>query len=390
MHVFDRKTAYGLAFVGIIALVIVATIASYRGFFQSTVPVNVRADRAGLTLAHGAPVKFRGVQVGHVDKVSTDGRTVDVKLAMNSGQVGQVPAGVTAKIVPPTAFGGKYVELSEKPGASTTPMKGGDVIDASAVTVEINDAFENLTDVLNAAHPAQVSQALSALAGAVDDRGQLIGDLITQTDVYLKSLNPSLQTLSQDLGVTDDVADTYARSEHDLVGALSSFGTTSQTLVAQQASLKALELSLTSFSGKADTFLKQTQHGIVTTLRTLQPVSDVLARYSPELPCTILGLASANKLAEAAVGGTNPGVTTISRLVPGRDPYVYPRNLPTLGENRGPACYGLPYVTPTEARLPSPRFDTGANPYAGGTSTATKESTLAALFGPLLGGGTTK
>lgn len=388
MHLLDRKTLYGIAFVAIIAGVIAATIASYKGAFQSTVPVDVHTDRAGLTLAHGAPVKYRGVQVGHVDKVTTDGRTVDVRLAMNSGDVRMVPASVTAQIVPPTAFGGKYVQLTSATNADATPMAAGDVIEATKVTVEINDAFENLTQVLDAARPAQVDQALTAVASAVDGRGRLIGDLITQTDTYLRALNPSLQTLSTDLGRTDDVVDTYARSEHDLVNTFANLGTTSQTLVRQQASLKALELSLTSFSGKADSLLKQTRHGIVTSLTTVRPVSDVLARYSPELPCLVFGLASANKLAEAAVGGTNPGVTTITRLVPGADPYTYAKNLPLLGEDSGPHCFGLPYVTPAEASQPQPVFHTGANPYATGTSTATKRASLRALFGQLAGGST--
>ena len=385
MHLLDRKTAYGVIFVALIAVVIAATIASYKGVFASTVPVEVHTDRAGLTLAHGAPVKYRGVQVGHVDRIDTVGGTVNVRLAMNSGDVAMVPAGVTAQIVPPTAFGGKYVQLTSAPHAAKTPMAAGDVIEATKVTVEINDAFENLTQVLNAAHPAQVDQALTAVAGALDGRGELIGNLITQTDTYLRSLNPSLQTLSTDLGRADDVVDAYARSEHDLVTTFANLGTTSQTLVQQQASLKALELSLTAFSGKADTFLKLTQHGIVTTLTTLRPVSDVLARYSPELPCTILGLSSLNKLAEAAVGGTNPGITTISRLVPGADPYTYPNNLPLLGEDRGPACYGLPYVTPDEAAQPATSFHTGASPSASGTSTTTRRDSLSALFGQLAG-----
>ncbi|WP_460851994.1 MCE family protein [Nocardioides montaniterrae] len=385
MHLLDRRTAYGIVFVLLIAGVVAATVASYKGAFQSTVSVDVHTDRAGLTLAHGAPVKYRGVQVGHVDAVTTDGRTVDVRLAMNSGDVAMVPASVTAQIVPPTAFGGKYVQLTSATNADRTPMAAGDVIEATSVTVEINDAFQNLTELLDAAHPAQVNQALTAVAGAVDQRGQLIGSLITQTDTYLRSLNPSLQTLSADLGRTDDVVDTYARSEHDLVDTFANLGTTSQTLVQQQASLKALELSLTSFSGKADTFLKLTRHGIVTTLDTLQPVSNVLARYSSELPCMVFGLSSANKLAEAAVGGTNPGVTTITRIVPGADPYTYPRNVPLLGEDRGPACYGLPYVTAAEARQPATAFHTGANPNATGTSTATKQDTLTALFGQLAG-----
>src|SRR5690606_28965798 len=120
----------------------------------------------------------------------------------------------------------------------------------------------------------------------------------------------------------------------------------SQTLVRQQASLRALERSLTGFSDSADTLLRTSERDLVTTLELLGPVTEVLERYSPELPCVVLGLASANELAEAAVGGTHPGVTTITRLIPGRDPYTYEENLPLIGDDRGPRCHGLPHVTP--------------------------------------------
>ena len=59
--------------------------------------------------------------------------------------------------------------------------------------------------------------------------------------------------------------------------------------------------------------------------------------------------ATFDKLAEAAVGGTRPGVTTITRLIPGRDPYTYEENLPLQGDDRGPVCYGLPYIDANEA-----------------------------------------
>jgi phospholipid/cholesterol/gamma-HCH transport system substrate-binding protein len=111
-------------------------------------------------------------------------------------------------------------------------------------------------------------------------------------------------------------------------------------------------------------------------------VSRTLERYSPELPCVVLGLASVNKLAEAAVGGTNPGVTTITRLIPGRDPYTYGENLPQLGEDRGPVCFGLPHVTPVEAAQPPPEMRTGANPYVGPQPTPDQAAidTLIGLF----------
>lgn len=360
----DRKVGYGLAMVVLVGAIIVGTIAQYRGAFTNTVDVTVEADRAGLTLTSGTPVKLYGVEVGEVGDIDSRGGRVAIVLKLDPGEVKNIPRDVSAQILPPTAFGAKYIQLTAREDSSAPRIEAGDVIPATKVTVEVDEAFDNLTRVLDIARPAEVNSALSAVAGALDQRGEVIGRLITQTDAYLTSFNPSLTTLSDDLRVADDVADIYDIVAPDIVDTIEDAGKTSDTVVSQQASLRALELSLTSFSNSADTLLRSSRSGIVTSLELLAPVTAVLARYSPELPCLVLGLATASPLAEAAVGGTNPGVTTFTRVVPGREPYTAPDNLAVLGENRGPACFGLPYVTPAEANLSYQNFDTGANPYS--------------------------
>lgn len=381
----DRQVVYGVIFLSLIGAILAGAIAQYRGAFDDTVEVTVKADRAGLTLAPGAPIKLRGVEIGTVGEVATDGKQVTITLEIDSDKVDHVPADVTAQIVPPTAFGAKYVQLTPVGAGRGESIEAGAVIPADKVTVEVDEAFEHLTQVLDAARPAEVNAALTAVAGALDERGQLIGDLISQTDTYLRSFNPSLRTLSADLRVADDVADVYEIARPDLVATLSQTGTVSQTLVRQQASLRALERSLTGFSDEADTLLRNSEQGLVTSLELLGPVTKVLERYSPELPCVLLGLASANKLAEDAVGGTHPGITTITRIIPGRDPYTYQENLPIVGDDRGPRCYGLPYVTEAEAEQPPPSFQTGANPYAGPQPTP-DQAVLDTLLGLIKGG----
>lgn len=388
-HRIDRQVVFGFLFIALIGLVIAGTIAKYRGAFENNVLVSVEADRAGLTLASGAPIKLRGVEIGRVAEIHTDGSLVTIDLEIDADKVDQVPADVTAQIVPPTAFGAKYVQLTPPGGTAGTDtgetIRAGAVIPADRVTVEVDEAFENLTAVLAVARPADVNSALTAVAGAVDERGELIGDLITQTDTYLRSFNPSLRTLSADLRAADDVLDVYDLARPDLVSALSQTGTISRTIVRQQASLRALERSLTGFSDEADVLLRSSERGLVTSLRLLAPVSAVLARYSPELPCTVLGLANANKLAEAAVGGTHPGVTTITRLIPGRDPYTYGENLPQQGDDRGPVCYGLPTIDADEAEKQPPALRTGANPHVGPQPTP-DQAALTTLLGLLEGG----
>lgn len=360
----DRQVVAGLGLVIIVAAVLVGTLLQYNRVFARSVDVRVTADRAGITMDAGAPVKLYGVVVGRVSSVEVREEEVDISLELDPDEVDSIPRGVTAQLVPPTAFGAKYVQLTAPADEDGESIEQGDVITATATTVEVDETFTNLTGVLEAARPAQVSQALSAVAGALDERGEVLGELITLTETYLTSFNPSLPALSEDLRRVDDVAAVYDLAREDLTTTLDGAATTLETVVQQQASLRALELSLTSFSSEGDDLLRESGPGLSRSLRLLDPVTGTLARYSPELPCLIEGLAKGNELAEIAVGGTNPGITTFTHVVRGREPYQYATDLKVLGENRGPNCFGLPYVTPAEASLTyGPTFDTGVNPF---------------------------
>jgi virulence factor Mce-like protein len=384
--VFDRRVAYGLTFLCLMGLVIAGAVAQYQNAFADTVGVTVESDRAGLTLSNGAPVKLRGVEVGTVREVRTTSRGVEVDLDLDAGMVASIPAELRAQIVPPTAFGAKYVQLTAAENAGAERISAGDVIAADHVTVEVDEAFANLAGVLDAARPNELNNALTAVAGAVDGRGERIGGLIEQVDGYLTSFNPSLRTLSDDLRAADGVLDTYDTALPALLATLDNAGTTSATLTNQQASLEAFLLNLRTFSDSTRTLVRNSEKGVQSSMTLLAPVTRVLAKYSPELPCLVLGLASANALAERAVGGTNPGVTTITRIVPGDRPYSYPDNLPSVGDTRGPACFGLPYVDPAEARVQPPAFLTGANPHHG-REASPSEDALTTLTGVLTGAG---
>jgi phospholipid/cholesterol/gamma-HCH transport system substrate-binding protein len=379
----DRQLRLGLAFLLLLGAVIAAAVLQYRGAFRSTIPVTVQADRAGLTMDTGAPVKFRGVEVGKVRSIEARDGHVEIGLAIDKDSVDDVPAGLTAQLVPPTAFGARYVQLTST-GSDAKRIAEGQRIAADHVTVEVDEAFTHLTEVLDAARPSDVNNALTAVAGAVDQRGARIGGLIDQSDRYLSKLRPSLDALAVDVRRGDDVVAGYDKAMPDFLKTFANLTKTSDTLVAQQAQLHKTTGELSDFSNQTRDLVRASASGLQATVSLLAPVTSLLARYSPELPCLVGGLASANKLAENAVGGTNPGVTTITRIQPGAQPYRYPDNLPVVGDRRGPGCFGLPWVDASEARQPSPRFISGANPHAG-AGTTPQQDVATTLFGALAG-----
>lgn len=383
----DRQLRLGLSFLLLLGAVMAAAVLQYRGAFRSTIPVTVQADRAGLTMDRGAPVKFRGVQVGRVDSIAARDGHVEIGLAIDKESVADVPGDLTAQLVPPTAFGARYVQLTAADpdtAIGRARISSGQTIAADHVTVEVDEAFTHLTEVLDAARPDDVHHALSAVAGAVDQRGQRINALIGQSDSYLQGLQPSLDGLAVDVRRGDDVIAGYDAAMPAFVRMLRNLTTTSDTFVAQQKKLHATARELSAFSKETQALVRAAEADLRLTLALLSPVTGLLARYAPELPCLVGGLAGANGLAENAVGGTNPGVTTITRIAPGAEPYRYPKNLPVVGDRRGPGCYGLPYVDPAEARQPSPTFVSGANPHAGSPSTP-QQDVSTTLFGALAG-----
>ena len=378
--------SYGLTFLVILVLIAYGVVAMYRGDFRSTVPITVDASRAGLTMEVGAVVKLRGVEVGEVSKVSPrdDGAVIAIKL--KADQVKNVPADVTAQIVPPTAFGAKYVQLSApKNSTGGTAIVAGDVVQADHVTVEVNDAFSHLVEVLDAARPSEVNNALTALSTAVDGRGDKLGQLVEKTDEYLASFNRTLPSLSDDLKRSASVLDTYDAALPDLLSAARSASTTSDTIVNQQASLHAFLLSLKSFSSSADTLLDTSSPDLERTVKLLEKPTSIVARYSPEIPCVIEGTKLTNTWAEAVIGGNQPGIKTITTIQGGDEPYRSPENLPIIGNDTGPNCFGLPRITKADVDAPSPFFKTGANPYAGQTSTTPPAELSKTLFGTLAG-----
>lgn len=370
----DRHLLYGIAFLGVMGLLVAGTIALYRETFTPTVEVVVAADRAGLTMDRGAVVKLRGVEVGKVTGVRTVGNGTELDVKLYRSHVDRIPADVTAQIVPPTAFGNKYVQLTAGGGRSDRAIEAGALVRTDYVNVEVNDAFANLTRVLRAARPSEVNNALTALSTAVDQRGERIGSLITQIDRYLSSFNRSLPSLSTDLRRADQVLGIYEAAVPDLLETGKNASVTSTTLVRRRSALRSLSVSLYAFSERAGKVVNINDEPLTRLLDLLDPVTAILAKYSPELPCVIKGVVHTNRLAEAAVGGTNPGVTTFTGIQPGDAAYEAPRNLPITGETRGPGCFGLPVVSPEVARTPNPFMNTGANPYAGPPRSGAEEA----------------
>jgi len=357
-----KRLTHGVVYLAIISAAAILAVALNRGAFEQNTSIEVVADRAGLTLASGARVKLRGVDVGRVASIEPSSKGARIEVDLFEDQARLVPAGVTARIVPPTAFGAKYIELVPAPGRTDQPIAAGARVRATAVTTEFNDTFENLTQLMQAARPEKVNRALTASATLLDQKGERLGRLVSGLESYLDVLNPALPALAKDLRATGPVLDVYDRSADDLIATLDNLSTTTTTVRTRSSFLADLLTSTSEVSGRAGQFMDTNQPGIERVVTVYDPVTGALARYAPELQCLLGGIVNLNGFMEQAAGGRRPGLYTYTRFRPPTTHWIYPRNLPVLREDRGPRCYGLPAVDQTEAARPMPQFDIGANP----------------------------
>ena len=378
-----RHLIYGVGVLGLATVLVVGVLASYQGTFRRTVTVTVDAPRAGLSMQPGSDVKLRGVKIGRVDAVEATSDGARLRISIDKDQAHWVGRDASAAIVPPTAFGAKYVSLTSQ-GSTSPRIDDGTTIKADDVTVEVNEAFTNLSGVLSAAQPDKVNNALTALATGVNGRGDEINSLIASGSQWVDEVDDSRTALDRDLAKAAPVARQYNGLAPDLLATLDHATTTGRTLSQEQAQLAASADQAMVLSKDASGLLTSIDKPLARDLELLEPVTALGAEYSSELPCVLAGTVVAKNWAEVAVGGQRPGVSTYTRLRPSRDPYTYPRDLPVVGDRSGPECRGMPLVTNKEAASLAPDLKTGTDPQHSGPTSPSEE--LSTTFFGLLAG----
>jgi virulence factor Mce-like protein len=302
---------------------------------------------------------------------------------MDPSQLQFIPANVSVDIASTTVFGAKFVQLVDPAEPSPTAMYPGQVLDAQQVTVEINTVFEQLTSVLSKIDPAKLNQTLGAIASAVNGRGHEIGQMLSDLDSFLATLEPGLPALSHDLATAPTVLGAYADAAPDLITAASNTGRISQTIVDEQHNLDALLVSIIGLGDIGNDVLTANRQPLTDVLHLLVPTTDLTNQYNQALYCLLGTLVQAAYIKQPQVPGAmvNAGITL------GRERYRYPADLPKVAATGGPQCVaGAPNI-PYEARPPYVIADVGFNPaqYGNQGILLNSDALKQWLFGPIDG-----
>lgn len=369
-----RKAFQGLAFVGVLALLVGLAVGKYAGAFQSGIPVTLKVDRVGTQLDPKADVKVRGLIVGSVTSISTDGTGATVALSLDPRMVGQIPADVTARLLPKTLFGQKFVSLV--PPAAPTPRRlaAGVVIgeDRSRSAREVEQVLDDLLPLLQAVRPQDLATTLGSLSQALQGRGTELGKTLVGLNTLTGGLKPALPDLQADITQVADFSEHLSDAAPDLLNALDDLTVTSATIVDQRDGLHQLLTSVTGASDDLRGFLDANGANVIALASSSRPTLATLARYAPEFPCLFGQLTDIIPRVDAVFGkGTaEPGIHVTAEVVVNRGKYV-PGEEPKYADNRGPRCYPIlplgpqyppdgPFRHGTQA-TPAPVGQPGAN-----------------------------
>ncbi|WP_099042067.1 MCE family protein [Mycobacterium neglectum] len=350
---------------GIVAAVALS-LTMFNGTFTPSVPVTLTADRSGLVLEPNSRVKMRGVQVGRVSSVG-GGDLTRIQLDIDPAQIGHIPANVEARIQSISLFGAKYVDLVYPPNPSPQRLSAGAVLRSQNVATEVNTVFQNVVQLIKAIDPFKLNAVLSALAEGVRGQGDRIGEAITAGNQVLLELNPRTDTVREDFRALKGVSDTYSAAAKNIIDTLAAATTTSATVASHAQQLDALLLNVVGLSRSGVDLLGPSKDNLVKAVNLLEPTTNLLMKYNPELTCLFVGAKTTldNGYADM-LGGNGKSLIMDAELLPGYDPYRYPANLPINagkgGEGGKPGCGSLPDVAqnfPVRQLIANTGFGTG-------------------------------
>ncbi|MDQ6649853.1 MAG: MCE family protein [Actinomycetota bacterium] len=393
----------GLIFLIVIVALVGFTIAIYNKVFETNVPLQLKTGSIGNQLILPADVKLRGILVGQVRSLSSDGTVATMSLAMKPSEVKLVPANVRARILPKTLFGEKFVDLvipANEP--ATGPIKSGATIgeDRSTEAIETGKVFDDLLPLLRTLQPDKLNATLTAFADALRGRGDALGANFALADDYFTQFNPHLETFKTDISGLADLATTYGTAAPDILRIFGNQAFSQRTNVEKRDTLASFLRGTAGFANTATDVFGANESRLIQLAAVSRPTLQVLATYSPEFPCLLKGLTDnnvdINKTFDPRDGKREARLHITLEVVPQRPAYVKGKDDPKYDEDLGPDCYGLatPHFsrgteqasadTTNSGNSMAPAFAMGPDGSTGSVGGSFERAVVASVLSPVL------
>jgi paraquat-inducible protein B len=300
-------TLIGAFVVGALALVVIAVIALGSGrFFRQTKQFVLYFDSSVNGLRVGAPVKFKGVEVGSVkdirlqlekgmqvnkipviieidlEKLTSRGATTAVAREGQAFQKAVVEDGLRGQLLMESLVTGLlYVGLDLFPGTPINLVQkpGGDhkYPEIPTLPTALEQAQDTVTKVLAKLAEIDFQALMNSISGAVDGVNQLTNS---------PALKASLRNLEQTLPKIDEAVADFRKLATNLDGSVSSLaGNLQQTSDAAREAMQQAGVALK----QTDTALKEAEAAMT----NIRSISDPESRIFYELTRTLREVSAA-------------------------------------------------------------------------------------------------
>ncbi|WP_051406978.1 MCE family protein [Nocardia sp. CNY236] len=337
-----RIRVLGIAFFVVVAVFVWTTIAIYNKEFVRTVHVDLKTDSVGNALTRHADVKVRGVTVGQVRSSRSESGEVTLDLAIDPDRASQIPVNATARLLPKTVFGERYVDLVIPDDPSAQHLSDGVTLyqDVSGNAIEVSQLLDDLLPLLRAIPPQDLAATLGALSQALAGRGAELGETVDRLDDAFREINGVLPDLQSGLRSFAEVAATYSDAAPQLIQALDNLRTTNATIVQRRTDIDALLAIATPTAASTAEFLIANRDNIIDLSADSRPALELLAYYSPNYVCTFANFAQLKPRVDEIFGqGTGrPGSRVTLELTNPRGRYLPNQDEPRWLDTRGPWC----------------------------------------------------
>jgi phospholipid/cholesterol/gamma-HCH transport system substrate-binding protein len=339
-----KRRLIGVGFFLVVALFVAWSITTYNKTFKDVVDVSLVTDTVGNALPANADVKIRGMIVGEVRSASTADGKVTSTIALQPEMAERIPSNVTARLLPKTLFGERYVALQiPEDGASASPISEGGTIqqDVSGNAIEVGQLLDTLLPLLDAVPPQDLSNVLGSLSQALDGRGEALGLTIDRLDQIFGGLNTELPNIQQDLVGLANLSETYSTAAPDLIDALDNLTVTGNTVVEKQNEITTLLSTATSASSATADLLEVNRNSLISIAADSREALELLAQYSPSTVCTFAKFVPIAEEAKAVLGegSAYPGARASVNFVNPKGRYLPNQDEPRLFDTRGPSCF---------------------------------------------------
>jgi len=250
---------------------------SYLGKVGGGLRMTAFLPTSGDSLGPASNVKYHGLVVGRVVTISGEAGKSRAQIVLKPDQAKQIPANVTARVLPATNFGSEYVELvaPRVPQTRRLPSVRTIPADRSAETLRIMDAVAAGERILRAVDPSQLDATTSALADMLDDNGENVGRFIERASAYLGTMLGHSDAFYRDLRLLGNVTQGAADAEPHLVAALRNSHSTLRLIVDQRHALDQLIAGTTGLSTETTSFLQDNERNLVGTVYAGEPIVHV-------------------------------------------------------------------------------------------------------------------